>query len=148
LQVLLVQGIGDLLDERREAVAVGPQDVLDIKVDAVVAILFGLADEGSDECVLRLGIVEEGVGLVLIEECEEWNEGNVRVFRGLHDAGLRLAADETILVDLVPGRGEDVDLVFVGHEVGDGGQAVAHPELSFLRLRGEGAKHERTTQDR
>ena len=61
LQVLLVQGVGDLLDEGGEAVAVGPHDVFDVEVDAVVAVLAALAEQGLDHGVLCLRIAEEGV---------------------------------------------------------------------------------------
>ena len=70
LQVLLMEGAGDFLDEGGEAVAVGPHDVFDVEVDAIVAIFFALTEEGSDEGVLSFGIVEEGVCLLMIKRAK------------------------------------------------------------------------------
>ena len=56
------------------------------------------------------------------------------VLGSLEDNGLRLATDKAVLIDLVPGGRDDVDLIFVRQERGDGGGIVAHPELSFLRV--------------
>src|SRR6202044_3174071 len=52
LQVLLVEGVSDFLYERGEAIAIGPHDIFDVEICAVVAVLFALAKEGSDQRVL------------------------------------------------------------------------------------------------
>ena len=131
--MLLVQSVGGLLYERGEAVAVGPHDVFDVEVDAVVAVVLALAEEGSDHLVLSFRVAEEGVRFVVVHEGEERDDGEVRVFGGLQDDRLGLSAYKTVLVDLIPGWRDDVDLVFVGEEGVDGGEVVRTMQLPTIK---------------
>jgi hypothetical protein len=93
LEMFAVKEVGGFLHQSGEAVLVGPHHVLDVEVDAVVAVFPAFAQEGGVHGVLRLRVAEQLVDLVVVEDGEERNEGDVRVMRGLQNGGLRFAGD-------------------------------------------------------
>ena len=93
----------------RKRVAVGPQDVFEIELKAVIAVVTALADKRGVHLVLCMGIAEQLMHFVLVEQGDNGNHGNMAFLGRPQDQRIRFAADQPVLIDPVPGRDDDVD---------------------------------------
>ena len=108
-----MEGTGTVLDQRREQVAVGPGNLLEVELEASVAVSLGLVDEIAGQRRAPVWIGEDGVpdaGVNIFIDYQR-NDGNpVRVGRIDHIAP-RIARDAAIRIGVVPGGAEHVDLL-------------------------------------
>ncbi len=139
--MLAVERIGRAAHYGGEKVAVPGGDVLEIELDAGVAIRFALAQKARDHPVLRRCVPEQLVVVLLVHERENGDDLDMRRARRLEHMPVRPARDRALRRHVVPGGHQDVDLVLVLVEGADGGGVVSKVKHG-LWLRGGSGRQE------
>jgi hypothetical protein len=118
LQVFLVKGVGSFADEIGESIAVGPVDILEVQLEADIAVVLTCADHGGKDLMTGGNIEEELVDVFLSKTGvdEEGHNGNMVLACGFKNQRIGAAGEETAGVEGIPGGNEDIDLVGVGQE--------------------------------
>jgi len=128
LQTGLVHGFSRSLHQRRQDVAVGPVDVLEVNLESGVAVEPGLADHGLVEFGLGDGIGGQSVKFLLVVEADQGHHRQLFVVRSFQHGWIGSAGNQPILVHRIPGGYQQVDLRGVRLEGATRVRTVEHVE--------------------
>ena len=144
LQAFFMQSGSSFCNQVREQIAVGPQHIFEVDLKAAVSVLLALAENRGDERASRRGCREKFVKFSLHHGCHDRHDRHMVLRRRLQHKRIRAAPHESVAIDAIPGRYEDVDFIGVLGKRLNGVRVVRHVE-ERLGLRGG---QRRTRQDK
>ena len=117
LETGLVQRIGGLLDHQRVGIAIGPGDVLEIELEAVVLVLLAVDQQRFDHALLGRFVMHQLVEAVAAGgHRQDRHHAQIFLLGDVVQIHVGRAVDQAVLIHAIPGGHHHIDLVDIGQE--------------------------------